>query len=278
MKKIRLFLSLCVILLINQAHSEDALISNVQTAINNLGPNTPFAFYDLNLTDNEIKTLEKITINSSMLTDYNNYGNIDKLEVEINEFIKSLSQENEIIAKEASQLITKLVKGLVQASGKEKAWVSLRPSMPNSAFNLPRWHMDGFFYKPHDIRQYKFALVLKGPSTLFCKLSPDEKKTFDILKAKETHKIIQDENGKIIKFEEDMSNRKALATMISSFQAPVTIAKPYQGAVFVVGESNSAIHSEPSISENRLFLSILPGSKSQIDELRLNWRISPDKS
>lgn len=269
MKKIRLFLSLCAILFINQVHSQEILISNAQTAINNLGPNTPFAFYDLNLTDHEIKILEKISINSPMLTDYNNYGNIDKLEVEINEFIKSLSQENEIIAEEFSQLIAKLVKGLVQASGKETAWVALRPSMPNSAFDLPRWHMDGYFYRPHDIRQYKFALVLKGPSTLFCTLSLDQKKAFDILKKKEIQKIVQDENGKIIKFEEDMSNRQALATMIRDFQVPIMVAQPYQGAVFVVGESNAAIHSEPPISDNRLFLSILPGSKSQIEELKL---------
>ncbi|MDP1723887.1 MAG: hypothetical protein Q8L85_04220 [Alphaproteobacteria bacterium] len=269
MKKIRLFLSLCAILSINSAHSQDTLITNVQTAINNLGPNNPFAFYDLNLSDNEIKTLEKITINSPILTAYNNYGHIDKLEVEVNEFIKKLSQENEIIAKEVSQLIEKLVKELIQASGKETAWVALRPSIPNSDFDLPRWHHDGYFYKPYDIQQYKFALVLKGPSTLFCKLSPDEKKAFDILKKKEIQKIVQDESGKIIKFEEDISNRQALATMISDFQAPITIAKPYQGAVFVVGGNKAAIHSEPPISTNRLFLSILPGSKSQIDEFRL---------
>jgi hypothetical protein len=271
MKKIRLFLSLCAILFINQAHSQETLVTNAQAAINNLGPNNPFAFYDLNLSDNEIKTLEKISINSPALVNYENYGNIDQLEVEVNEFIKSLSQENEIIALEVSQLITKLIKGLVQASGKETAWIALRPSMPNSDFDLPRWHKDGYFYGPYDIRQYKFALLLKGPSTLFCKLSPDEKNVFDILQKKQIPKIVQDENGKIIKIEEDMSNRQALATMIRDFQAPITIAKPYQGAVFVVGESNSTIHSEPPISENRLFLSILPGSKSQIDELRLRW-------
>ncbi|MDP3532365.1 MAG: hypothetical protein Q8S31_03650 [Alphaproteobacteria bacterium] len=271
MKKIRLFLSLCAILSINQAHSQDILMTNAQSAINNLGPDNPFAFYDLNLSDNEIKTLEKIIINPLTLKNYENYGNIDKLEVEVSEFIKSLSEENEIIASEASQLITKLVKGLVQASGEETAWVALRPSIPNPAFDLPRWHHDGYYYGPREIRQYKFALVLKGPSTLFCKLSPDEKNAFDILKKKEIQKIVQDKSGKIIKFEEDISNRQALATMISDFQAPITIAKPYQGAVFVVGETHSAIHSEPPISENRLFLSILPGSKSQIDELRLRW-------
>ena len=269
MKKIRLFLSLCAILSINSAHSQDTLITNVQTAINNLGPNNPFAFYDLNLSDNEIKILEKITINPIISNSYENYGNIDKLEVEVSEFIKSLSEENEIIASEASQLITKLVKGLVQASGKETAWVALRPSIPNSEFDLPRWHHDGYYYGPREIQQYKFALVLKGPSTLFCKLSHDEKNAFDILKKKEIQKIVQDENGKIIKFEEDMSNRQALATMIRDFQAPITIANPYQGAVFVVGGNNGAIHSEPPISENRLFLSILPGSKSQIEEFRL---------
>jgi hypothetical protein len=60
MKKIRLFFSLCAILLINQAHSQDILMTNAQSVINSLGPNNPFAFYDLNLSDNEIKTLEKL--------------------------------------------------------------------------------------------------------------------------------------------------------------------------------------------------------------------------
>lgn len=277
MKRLRLLFCLCGILLINQVHSQDTLRANVQTAINTLGFTNPFAFYDLNLSDSEINALKKIVINHPILTNYNNYGNIDKLEIEVNEFIKSISKENEIIAKEVSLLIEKLVKELVQASGKETAWVTLRPSMPNSEFDLPRWHMDGYFYRPYDTQQYKFALLLKGPSTLFCKLSTDHKNAFDILKKKEIQKIVQDENGKIIKYEEDMSNRKALAALISSFQTPIATAKPYQGAVFVVGGNNSAIHSEPPISENRLFLSILPGSKSQIDELRLRWGINNEK-
>ena len=41
------------------------------------------------------------------------------------------------------------------------------------------------------------------------------------------------------------------------------------GAVFIIGDKyNSAVHSEPPIHEERLFIGLIPGSTSEVDEIR----------
>ena len=49
-------------------------------------------------------------------------------------------------------------------------WISIRSSILNNKFDIPRWHYDGFYFSNVD-NQAKFAFVLKGPGTLFIKKS-----------------------------------------------------------------------------------------------------------
>jgi hypothetical protein len=128
----------------------------------------------------------------------------------------------------------------------------LRSFTPTSEYDVPRWHQDGYYYAPYEGNPYKFAITLKGPATLFYKLPPHLKENFLTLTREGMEK-----NG---------YNRQALATLLKPFKEAAFIPQPYQGAVFIVGSEYAAVHSEPPIHEERLFLSVLPGSKAQIKE------------
>jgi hypothetical protein len=43
--------------------------------------------------------------------------------------------------------------------------------------------------------------------------------------------------------------------------------------IFIVGNTEKAlIHSEPPMTEERIFISILPGTEKQIENLKKRWK------
>jgi hypothetical protein len=224
--------------------------NQIQTAIKALGPDSPFVYFDLQLSEHEIKSLKNLKINAT--TEYNNYGNLKGLESESNDFIKSLGEKNEETAKITSQIIVRIVNEIIQASEKETAWVALRAFTPTASWNVPRWHTDGYYYAPRTGDLYKFAISLKGSLTLFYQLPADRREEFSDLQRKGT--------------EQNEYNRQALADLLGCSKEAISVAQPHQGAIFIVGSGNAAVHSEPPIDEQRLFLSVLPGSQTQIKE------------
>ena len=224
----------------------------IQTAIKALSPSRSFAYYDLHLSENEKSAVNALKINKT--DSYNNYANLNALGPEVGEFIKTLGlgKGNETNAKEVARLIVRLVNEILQASGEETAWVAVRAFTPTSEYDVPRWHTDGYYFEPYSGAPYKFALTLKGPPTLFYRLPNNKREEFYTLECKWT--------------EQNDYNRQALADTLGQPKEIISIAQPYQGAVFIVGSNNAAVHSEPPIKEERLFISILPGSKMQIKE------------
>ena len=48
--------------------------------------------------------------------------------------------------------------------------------------------------------------------------------------------------------------------------------KDGQAGIFIVGDQlQAAIHSEPAIYENRLFISVVPATQEQINQLNKRW-------
>jgi hypothetical protein len=229
-------------------HPLDALeIKRIQTAITSLNQDSPFVFFNLTLSQEESVTLNKIKVNCDK--EYHNFGNLEALHNEVTAYIKSLGNEEEKTIETVSKTIQRIVGDCIQASGKEKtAWITLRASQPNPLFDLARWHTDGYYYQPY-CDQYKFAFTLKGPGTKFYKLPKQMRGEFDALQEEE--------------------NRQALASKLTDPQLLMQ-SKTGEGAVFVVGSDDAAVHSEPPIKEKRLFMSILPGSKEQIAEWKKN--------
>lgn len=104
------------------------------------------------------------------------------------------------------------------------------------------WHIDQK-EEVSDIIKYRVSIALKGPSTLFCKLSEDEQKKLEALA---------------------LIDEISLVNYLSSTPNPCTIenghtihaAPQYFGAIFVIGKTNfSAVHSAPIINDNRIFIS-----------------------
>lgn len=211
-----------------------------------------FSHFSLGLEEAEQAQLSALKVSHEAT--YDNFGAGDVLQEETAKFIESLGN-----TKEEAQLAANVVNSLLQQTlkdfGAEAAWVAVRATLPNDAFDIPRWHQDGAFFKTENGEQKKVAAVLKGAPTLF----------------NGTEGTLRDAFRKALRNSEDDTAKTRIGLSLLLDPALTEQAKAGEGSVFVTGSDRSGVHSEPAMKEARIFFSILPGSKEQIEELRTRW-------
>ncbi|MDX1921611.1 MAG: hypothetical protein SFW65_00590 [Alphaproteobacteria bacterium] len=208
----------------------------------------------LTLTPAEHRLLDQLKIDKTLALDHFGLAPNDE---ETARFIRLLGNDHSVSVGVAA-LVERLYAQVTEAFGAQSAWVTLRASLPNHKFDVPRWHIDGYFYEPFQGAQYKAAIALKGPGTLFASLNDEWRSAF--LECMMQHNPSN-----------PLDDRIKLAKMIAE-QGQVTMTGERQGAVFAVGDRKaSTIHSEPPVNAPRLFLSIVPGTRDQIAALKKRW-------
>lgn len=224
----------------------ESLKEEMQNKINDLTPDSSFTYVDLGLSDEELLIIDNIKIESSHA--YNRFGDLHLLKEELPIYLRTLGKNDENLIQILTEIILRTALNVKDAAQKESAWVCVRATMPNHAFDMPRWHSDGSYFLPYDEFVFKFAAALKGSPTLFYKLPHEMRDEFNL----------------------NMDNRAYLNELldVNKSESP---PKGF-GAFFIVADHKfGAIHSEPPMNETRLFFSILPGNTTQIEELYLRW-------
>ncbi len=166
-----------------------------------------------------------------------------------------------------TQIILRMIEFVAITKQTDSCILIIRPSLPTNEFEIPRFHHDGSFFRLKNGRviQEKFLLTIRGEGTLLSE--PDEltrQRVFEIL------------NNRQIDSEE-IGMREQLAKIIGKqIYQPTNnegiFMKIYDYQNEKIDFSNSAIHSEPNISQSRLFMSIVPGLANEIDEtVRGRW-------
>lgn len=236
--------------------TELSIEEEMTNKINLLGGENRFICMDLRLTDDELDLIDQLQFNQlsvDVSVQYDRFGNLHLLEDELPAFLKSIGNNDESVVGVITDIISRSVQNLVKASNKNSAWVCVRASTPTTAFDIPRWHIDGAYYGlngpyPYPGLVFKFAATLKGSSTLLYKLPIDQQDLFI------SH-----------------WNDRAFLSEFLDLSKAVSPEKG-EGVFFIVANDKlGAIHSEPKMHENRLFFSVLMGDKSEIDELNLRW-------
>lgn len=237
-----------------------------------LSPEVPYLDFDLEVTEEEKFSLDKLTITSQ--NNYINYDRLDSLLEEANEFINKIGEGNSevslIIAKLIVRIVNQAIDYFLEKYNRETAIVEMRASTPNPLFQIPRWHQDGLYFSLGEKENYKAVVTLKGPSTLFYRPSQEQKEFMEQLK-RETPPPPVDSEGKldlVAAFHQQQKNRVKLADAFDKSKA--TSPTFGRGSIFIAGTNYAAVHSEPDITSQRFFLSITPGSKEQIKEREEN--------
>ena len=208
---------------------------------------------DLQLSPEEKKVLQALKIGiEGVMGNFLYWGSVDNgaLPLNFKSYVGTIGENNAIAADAISKLIVRIAKHVTQYFSTEFAWIETKTFLANDTFVIPRWHIDDKFFKPHTA--YKLVWAVKGPQTRFG--VTEDSTEFSRLTALE----IQAGHGT----DENIRVRKELDRVVNEIKIPEKeTAMLYRSA----GE-NPVVHSEPHMSENRLFLGIVPGTKAEINE------------
>lgn len=185
---------------------------------------------------------------------YNNFAQFGALQAELSRFFAEIGNPEDRSARCARDIMH-LVDHLLAGLAAETGWITVRASKPTTAHDTPRWHCDGFYFPPEAGRQLKLVVSLKGSGTLFNPATPEKRERY--LALSEIPHTDPDRESKIAG---------------GLGMAGVEQAETGDVHMFLVGPRCGAIHSEPPIHEQRIFMSLVPGSPAQIESLRLKWQ------
>lgn len=248
MKTVLIFIAAAGLILsqVSCCFSSEQLTVKMQQSIESLNKDQPFTVVDLGLSDEERAQLERFQVEST--EEYGRFGNLELLSSELPVFLRELGNNDEASIHTITTIITRTASSVAEASNKETAWVCVRAFTPDPQYEMPRWHCDGYYYAPYEGFVFKFAAALKGTQTLFYKVTEEMRTVFRL----------------------NEQDREFLSRFLELTQAET--AAQGEGAFFIVGDQQTAaVHSEPSIREGRLFFSVLPGNKDEINELDQRW-------
>jgi hypothetical protein len=233
-----------------QAESDNFTNStfNLKTQLHLLNPDKSFVHFNVGLSEADKNILQQLKINEQSF--YNNFGKFDQLIPEITMFLKSVGNSDHI-ASAIAHMIQSIVMQALLAVEKPSAWIAVRCFKKQDTFKIPRWHTDGQHPIIYKIGiKYKITCTLKGPGTLFCAVSDDLKQKF-----------YEIQNNTLFT-QQDVRNKLADLLKILSIQT----SKPHEGTIFLISDY-AAIHSEPDIDQDRLYVGIMPGTQEQIKQM-----------
>jgi hypothetical protein len=237
------------------------IISNILTNI----VSNSYSIFELNYSDKNKKTIENMKINMNLNYDF--FGSIDNFISNKNNSIDSLNNyiiklgQNDIkITNSFIKIIKNLAKVLSLGYNKKFFWLTIRTVMPNDDYIIPRWHCDGNYFDKNKYpeSQTKFVTIFKGPGTLLLEKNKDVKETYIKYKTDSSKQKI-----------ETIEERTNIDLKFKDIGAKTIQLNKCQGLIFLSGNiDNCTIHSEPNITEPRIFLSIVFA-----DELNINdWK------
>jgi hypothetical protein len=144
-----------------------------------------------------------------------------------------------------------------------------------------RWtrHKDGSFAGFEDVDVSKFVTVLKGPGTLAIKQNKEIDDIYDemIMKKRKLVRNIYEKAvkaNKVLSVDEEMkinidAYEKIRKELYIKFKKQI-ISQPKKSQALVF-YTKSTLHSEPKIDVPRLFISIMPGTKANVEGLANVW-------
>ena len=180
------------------------------------------------------------------------WGSVDNkiLPSNLKSYIGTIGENNDVAADVISKLIVRIAKHVTRYFNTEFAWIETKTFLANDTFVIPRWHIDDKFFKPHTA--YKLVWAVKGSQTRFG--VTENSMEFSRLTTLE----IQAGHGT----GENIRIRKELDRIVNEIKMP----EKENAVLYRSAGENPVVHSEPHMSENRLFLGIVPGTREEINE------------
>ena len=237
--------------------------------------NHDFKIFKLNYTNEEIQCIEKFNILKYDVYRYIGHKNNMK---NMNKFLNELGNNSKESVNILEKTIIKILNTVLSAFETNYYWIDIRATLPNNDYNIPRWHKDGKYFIHSKKQSPKFATVLKGPGTLLIKNTKKVSKIYNDIDIKEYNDMMN--LSKTIE-EKKILTEKYRKIYVKAFKKmKIYQTQNNEGVIWYSGINiwinekglnEGALHSEPKMTSQRLFISILPGSKEEIHEMKKSF-------
>jgi hypothetical protein len=233
-------------------------------------PTKKFKIMTLPITNNCLEIIDNIKLPSDITT-FDYFGNYKDMNL-CNQ-LDTLGDNTKSNIKMLEKIIKNITKIVLKGYNYKYFWMSIRITNKDDYFDVQRWHHDGKHFQNRSdmIAQSKFIMVLKGDGTLLLNSTKKEEEYYLKMIQKRTKELSEIEKGsleynsKYSKVEE--SYRLKLSKKFKN--SKITTLSNNEGLVFITHPGKffnfGAIHSEPVKDKPRLFISILPGTKEEIE-------------
>lgn len=225
-----------------------------------------FRIFKIKYLKKEIECLNNFNINKS--TNFRFFGNIKNL-TNLNKFLLSIGTNDIKDVNILENIIFKIINKILDGYNTNYFLIDIKISLPIDYYKIPRWHKDGKYFINNNKPETKFVMCLKGPGTLLIKSDENTEKIYNDIHLKEINELknkTTEEVIKIVNKYRPLYDKKLKKSNIIQLENN-------DGIIFKVGNNNnSTIHSEPNINKERIFISILPGLKKDIDELKNRYK------
>jgi len=234
-----------------------------------------FKLFDINYTEQEQESIDNFKIENKHY-EYTHIGSLSDIN-DLNTFLSNIGANRTEDIVNLEQIILNLIKKVLEGYDMTHFWLIVRVSKrPSNISYIPRWHRDGSYFYRDNITP-KFATVLKGPGTVFIKSSTSSSEIFNKIEDEENkeRKTKRDRpNTPFTHQEQEEINKKYHDIYASSLLEPDHMVQSgkNQGVIFFPGyvrDVIGAIHSEPKIDDDRIFISIVPGTKENVEEYKV---------
>jgi hypothetical protein len=208
---------------------------------------------DLQLTPGERQILQDFRIETDSISgNFLYWGSVNnpKLLSNFELYLSKLGKNKPEDVSTVNNLIMRIAKSVTRYLDTEFAWIETKTFLANETFVVPRWHTDNKFFVPHTA--YKLVWAAMGPQT-----------RFGIAKNPESFKeLTKQEINAGHGTEDNIRVRKEIDQIVEEINLPEEV----NAVLYRSGGENPMVHSEPYMSEDRLFIAIVPGSKEEIIE------------
>jgi len=207
----------------------------------------PFSHYELPLDTEEKKVFKEIRIKKP--ADFSTYGQLESLTEQLKRWFENGTFSDSICIEIMSKAISKIIHHALIMLNAETGYIILRSGdRGHEMFDVPRWHIDGNYFDDEEKNncQKKVVMALHGPGTLFYNADRRDRATLKKYE-NERMKLVGEFNDRS-KFDSTPENH---------------------GSIFIANsEELGGVHSEPPIKGPRLFMSIVPGAREQIKNIK----------
>ena len=242
-----------------------------------------FKIFNINYNKSEIETINNMSLDKSKTYTY--FGSIKTfIDHSIKDFLSDLGTNNKYLVNRMEKIILNILKKVLEGYMMEYFWLDIRVTQPTNSYDISRWHKDGKYFIDNDMKQLsmdsKFVTVLKGPGTLLIKSTKSINKIYKTINDKEREEkrnfpYNDTKNEYNLVMQRKIGEKYRLIYAKRFDKKKIIQPTNNMSAILFSGDDiiKGALHSEPKKDTPRMFISILPGSKKDIEELKKRWNV-----